>query len=188
MRFIILTLIIAAFGLLIIGCGSSTPTVSSSAPAWVNKSGGFYEGDRGKAFYGVGASTGLTNVQLRRTAAETNARADLARMFQTRVQDLVKIYSAAIQAGPDNATSEEALTSQITRSLTDMELSGTTVIDHYFDPNTQTEFALAMLDAEGFKNSLDKVKQLNEQVKMQVKFNAQKGFEELDQQIEKNKQ
>jgi hypothetical protein len=181
---VLFALIIAAS---LIGCGSSTPTVSSSAPAWVNKGSGYYVGDSGKAFYGVGASTGLTNVQLRRTAAETNARADIARMFKSRIEDLVKIYSRAIQGGQQGGTSEEATTQTVTRALTEMELSGTIIIDHYYDADTKTEFALALLDADGFKSSLEKMKELSAQIKSEVKLNSDKAFEELDTVLQRNK-
>ncbi len=187
MKYIILVLSFLLIAFFLFGCGGSKATTSSGTPAWVSKAGGFYDGDHGKAFYGVGASTGLSNVQLRRTAAETNARADLARMFRTKIEDMVSVYARAVQSGEQSAISEEAFTQQVTRGLTEMELSGTTIVDHYYDVDSKTEFALARLDVDGFKNSLDKMKELNEEVKNQVKFNAEKAFEELDKQINKDK-
>lgn len=187
MKHVISAVAILILAGILLGCGSSNPTVSSSAPVWVTKGGGFQDGTRGKAFYGVGASTGLTNVQLLRTAAETQARADLARMYNTRVEDMVKIYARAIQGGQQNAATEEATTQNVTRALTECDLSGSIIIDHYYDADTRTEFALALLDAEAFKASLDKMKELNEQVRAQIISNSAKAFEELDAQLQRNK-
>jgi hypothetical protein len=187
MRFLILTLAFVGFILLLAGCGSSEPVVSSNAPAWVDKGSSFYEGDRGKAFYGVGAVTGLSDVQMRRTAAETNAARQIAQTFKLHIQDLAKYYGTAVKAGPADGVSQEVMTQQITKAFTDMELSGVTVVDHYYDKDTKTQFALSVLDLEGFKNSLNNVKELNEEVKNRVKFNAEKAFKELDEEIQKQK-
>lgn len=186
MRSIWSVLLVAVMVTMLAGCGGSEKaTTSSNAPEWVAKGGGYHDGERGKAFYGVGASTGVTNVQLRRTAAETNARADLARMFKTRVQDMVEVYASALQAGSDGRVSEEASTSQITRALTNMELVGSVVIDHYYDSSDKTQYALVVLDVEGMKSSLDQMKQLSEAQKAAVKKSTEDAFKRLDDNLAK---
>ncbi len=64
--------LVAITTLMTAGCGGSSETVlRQDALYWANKTGSLSQGPRGEAFYGVEASTGLSNVQLRRTASET---------------------------------------------------------------------------------------------------------------------
>ena len=60
-----------------------------------------------------------------------------------------------------------------------MELSGVSIVDHWMD-NDGTEYSLAQLDMEQFKNGMDKMKELNSKVKEQVRANAEKAFDELN--------
>lgn len=59
-----------------------------------------------------------------------------------------------------------------------MQLSGVGIVDHWV-ANDGTEYALAQLDMDGFKNQMDKMKDLNAKVKEAVKANADKAFDEL---------
>jgi hypothetical protein len=53
------------------------------------------------------------------------------------------------------------------------------IIDHWSDPSDGTFYSLARLDLENFKNSLDKIKELNSAVRDYVKQNAEKSFDSL---------
>jgi hypothetical protein len=77
------------------------------------------------------------------------------------------------------SSSEEQHVEQALKTYSQTELSGVQIVDHWVD-NDGTEYALAQLDMETFKNNMDKMKELNEQVKQQVRANADKAFDELN--------
>jgi hypothetical protein len=172
------------FLFLVAGCRG----VSSNRPAWVDQGSGFFSGDRGKAFYGVGAATGIKNVQLRRTSAETNARADLARSFKTRISDLVKIYMRHISGRPEMKGSEEQVNQQVTKAFTDMELAGVPVVAHHYEPGEDTEYALVMMDVAGMQSQISQMKQLSKQIQDATLKNSEDAFKELDEERMKNKE
>jgi hypothetical protein len=59
-----------------------------------------------------------------------------------------------------------------------MEMSGALIVDHWVDTDG-TEYSLAQLDMEAFRNSMDKMKELNAKVRDAVRANADKAFDEL---------
>jgi len=172
---------------IIIGLAACGGGATSNRPGWIDQGSGFFSGDRGKAFYGVGAVTGIKNVQLRRTTAETNARADLARSFKTRVTDLVKVYMRAVSGGPEGKANEEQVAQSVTRAFTDMELVGVPVINHYFSPGEDTEYALVMMDLSTMKDQISQMKQLSKQVQDAILKNSDDAFKELQEEQAKNK-
>lgn len=183
--FILVVAIIVAATLA--GCGSSART-SSNRPGWVDQGSGFFSGDRGKAFYGVGAATGFKNIQLRRTTAETNARTDLARSFKTRIGDLVEIYMRHISGGPENKVNEEQVARQTTIAFTDMDLAGVPVIAHYFESGEDTEYALVIMDITAMKDQISQMKQLSKELQDAILKNAEEAFKGLEEKQAKNKQ
>ena len=54
------------------------------------------------------------------------------------------------------------------------------IIDHWTDSSDGTVYALARLDIEGFKNSLEKMKELSAEVRDFVRKNAEKAFDKLE--------
>lgn len=162
----------------IINCGASKP-------GWINKGGGYFSAAYGKAFYGIGAVSNINNVGLRRNSVDAQARADLARVFKTHVQDLVKIYSRSVLGNPDSGISEEQFVQQSTKALTEIELSGAMIVERYYDKKNKTEYALAKLDMAMFKTQLNKVKELSKEVREIIEKNAESAFDELKKQVKK---
>jgi hypothetical protein len=62
--------------------------------------------------------------------------------------------------------------------VSQVELSGVQIIDHWVDTDG-TEYSLASLDMENFKNGMDKMKELNAAMRDAVRANADKAFDEL---------
>ena len=52
-----------------------------------------------KAFYGVGAVSGVMNKPLARTTADNRARAEIAKVFETYSASLMRDYAASTTAG-----------------------------------------------------------------------------------------
>jgi len=165
------------------GCAKKLPP-EAKAPAWVTQGSAAFNDSGNRVFYGVGSVTGVKNKPLARTAAENRARAEIGKVFETYTASLMRDYMASTTGGAavtgDTATSEEQHVEQAVKTFSAVTLSGVVIIDHWTDPADGTEYALAKLDINNFKNSLDKAKELNSEVRDFVRKNAEKAFDKLE--------
>lgn len=188
MSFFGLFLIIAVFG-----CAGSkkeaavAPPVppASAEPEWVRKGAGAFLNKGDKAFYGIGSVSGVMNKSLARTTADNRARAEIAKVFETYSASLMRDYAASTTAGDFKKTSEEQNIEQAVKTFSAATLSGVVIIDHWTDPQDNTIYALAKLDLENFKETLNKMKELNAEVRDFVRKNAEKAFEKLETEEQK---
>lgn len=156
----------------------SNQILHANGPDWVNRGSGAFGGEKGKNFYGVGIASGIRNAALRRSTADSRARSEIAKTLDTYVAVLNKDYQASTTAGDMSASNEEQHVQQALKTYSQMELSGVLIVDHWVDTDG-TEYSLAQLDMETFKNNLDKMKELNAKVRDAVRANADKAFDEL---------
>ncbi|MBS2022867.1 MAG: hypothetical protein JST92_10680 [Deltaproteobacteria bacterium] len=173
-------------------CGDSKPQMSNQnlhagAPDWVNKGSGAFGGEKGRVFYGVGIASGIRNAAMRRSSSDSRARAEIAKTLDTYVSVLNKDYMASTTAGDMSASSEEQHVSQALKTYSQMQLSGVVIVDHWVE-NDGTEYSLAQLDMQAFKDGMDKMKELNAAVRDQVRANAEKAFDELNAEEAKHSQ
>jgi len=167
----------------VVACGTekkpelSTQILHPNGPEWVNKGTGAF-GEKGKIFYGVGIASGIRNASLRRSTADSRGRSEIAKTLDTYVAVLNKDYQASTTAGDMSASSEEQHVQQALKTYTQLELSGVVIVDHWVD-NDGTEYSLAQLDMETFKNNLDRMKELSAGVREAVRANAEKAFDEV---------
>lgn len=176
---------IAAIGALA-ACGGGSnnqPPASSQVqhqdgPEWKTRGSGAFGGDKGKTFYGVGIASGIHNYAMRRSTADSRARAEIAKTLDSYVSVLSKDMGSGARGDP-KASPEQPPVEQALKNYSQTELSNVLIVDHWVD-NEGTEYALAQLDMESFKNNLDKMKELDPQVKQQVRANADKAFDELN--------
>lgn len=178
-----LGLFMVALGLFLSGCSGmdNVTKEQDSSPAWIMKGSGAFGGEKGKVFYGVGSATNIKNVSLLRSSADNRARNEVAKIFQIYTSSLMKDYSASTSAGEANISSEEQHVEQAIKTVTAMTLSGVEIVDHWQDAKTGEFYALARLDLDAFKDSMEKAKELNAKVRDYVRQNA----ERLHQQLEK---
>jgi len=173
------------------GCAGRHPA-GAQPPAWVTKGSGAFNDAGNKVFYGVGAVTGVKNQPLAQTTSENRARAEITKIFETYTASLMKDYSASTTGGgavtSASPTSEEQYVEQAIKTFSAATLNGVMIIDHWTDPSTETIYSLARLDLDNFKNSLDKVKELNSSVRDYVKKNAEKSFDSLAEEEQKRGQ
>lgn len=165
------------------GCAKKLPPVTK-APAWVTQGSAAFNDSGNRVFYGVGSVTGVKNKPLARTAAENRARAEIGKVFETYTASLMRDYMASTAGGAvvakDTATSEEQHIEQTVKTFSAVTLSGVMIADHWTDPADGTVYALARLDLSAFKNSLDKARELNSDVRDFVKKNAENAFDKLE--------
>jgi hypothetical protein len=175
----------AAMAAALVACGAekkpemSTQLLHSNAPDWVNRGSGAFGGEKGKIFYGVGIASGIRNASLRRSTADDRARSEIVKTLDTYIARLSRDYQASTTAGDMSQSSEEQHVTQALKTYSQMELSGAVVIDHWVELDTNTEYSLAQLDMDSFKNNMERMKELNKTVRDAVRANADKAFEEL---------
>jgi len=169
------------------GCASTKGSIAPSGPAWVNKGSGAFSDGGTKAFYGVGAVTGVQNKPLAVTAADNRARAEITKIFETYSASLMRDYARSTTAGDMQKTSEEQDIQQATKTFSAATLSGVVIVDHWQDPGDGTFYSLARLDLDKMKENIDKAKELNAAVRDYVRNNSEKAFSNLETEEEKHK-
>jgi hypothetical protein len=182
-----------SFGLLLsLSACASKPTDNFStnpefagAPKWVTGSCSNFFEKQEDVLCGVGAVTGTKNVSLQRTAAEGRARTAIARALNVKVKSMLKDYQATVTGGKafKEANDDEQYIADVAKQLTDISVSGTKTEDTWMS-GTNTLYALVSLDIKAFKESLGKVKALNEEVKKAVEERATAAFKELDKTLQ----
>ena len=153
-----LPLLFAMGALACSGLSQLTPT--KDRPAWVDRGGGVFPGDHGTAFYGVGAASNISSPSLRRTAADAEGRADIARVFKSRISNLVRVHTESVSGGGDAASAKEESqqsAEQITKAFTSMELTGVQIVDRYFDQSERTLYSLARMDPSAFSDQVSQM-------------------------------
>ena len=165
------------------GCAKKLPH-EAKAPAWVTQGSAAFNDSGNRGFYGVGSVSGGKNKGVGKTAAENRARAEIGKVFETYTASLMRDYMASTTGGAvitgSTATSEEQHIEQAVKTFSEVTLSGVMIVDHWTDPADGTVYALAKLDINNFKNSLDKAKELNSEVRDYVRKNAEKAFDKLE--------
>jgi hypothetical protein len=154
-------------------------------PKWVKQGSGAFNDKDTKAFYGVGAVTGVRNEPLAWDTAENRARAEIAKTFETYTGYLMRDYAASTTAGDFTRNSEEQNVERAIKTVTTTTLSGVRPIERYKDEKTGTYYVLTKLNLEEMKNNLEQAKELNAQVRDYVRKNADKLFERLEKEEDK---
>lgn len=181
--------LLVLLGVLMVGCGGGQvkPTFYPDAPEWVRKgSGAFLNENQSRIFYGVAASSGVRNKALAIQTADNRARNEVAKIFDVYVASIMKDYQAATTAGDFTASTEEQHVEQAIKTVTSTTLSGVLIIDHWQDTNGDI-FSLARLDLDQFGQNMDKMKELNGQVRDFVRKNAERLHDELKQEADSKK-
>lgn len=155
-------------------------------PEWVMKGSGAFGGDNKRVFYGVGSVSGIKNQSLARTTADNRARAEVSKIFEVYSASLMKDYAASTTAGDMSKSSEEQHVEQAIKTFSASTLSGVQIVDHWFHPQDGTIYSLAQLDLEALTNSLDKMKELNSQVRDYVRQNAERVHMDLEKEEAKH--
>ena len=136
-------------------------------------------------FYGVGSVSGIKNHALARNTADNRARAEITKIFETYSASLMKDYMASTTAGDMSASSEEQHVEQAIKTFSASTLSGVQIVDHWVHPDG-TWYALAQLDLESFTKNLQKMKELNAEVRDYVRKNAERVHMDLEREEEKH--
>ncbi|HTO98288.1 MAG TPA: LPP20 family lipoprotein [Myxococcales bacterium] len=125
------------------------PAAASRKPDWIDRESAQWP--REMYVLGVGSADD-------RSAAEDRARADLARVFETRVSSTLSANeseSSSTATGQADTHSEQISVSDETRSTTDKVLEGVEIVEIWQDPQSRQIYALAALDRQQAASRLD---------------------------------
>jgi ribosomal protein S16 len=139
---------LALSGLLLTGCGGGGKfTANNSGPDWTRKGNGAFIGDKGTIIRGVGLATYDPNKSLQIDSADEKARKSVGAVLSDKVQALFKDYAESHKNyyDPDASGSDEMVKEGI-RTLVDVDLKGSQIVDHWTDPQTGDIYALAEFD------------------------------------------
>ncbi len=165
------------------GCASSSkpPTTAAggNAPEWVTKGSGAFKEAGAGVFFGVGIAQGIRNRALAQSAADDRARAEIAKTMNSYIVVLTKDYMASTTAGAMDKSSEEQHVSSTLKNFAKFTLQGSVIVDHWKDMQDGTVFALAKLDMNAIRKTLEESKELDGKIRDYVRANAEKAFDEL---------
>lgn len=181
MRTRILLTLILTLGMLflITACASTAPPVCEDHPAWVEKGGGFFSGDRGAVIYGVGvANVGEnTPMSMLRISSDARSRADIAQTVKSSMEVLTKIYAGTVTQN-QKGTYEELIRNGLI-TFTQMDLVGAAIVDHHNCPRDKAYYALARMDPTAFGDTFKNMQDLSNEVKDIIEQNSSAVFDEM---------
>lgn len=161
--------------------GSSYSNELKGAPDWVRTGGGNMEG--GNAAVGI-AKIGAAGMSFAKDEALANARDELSRQLETRVSNLFKNFTQQIGVGDDQTVDKMA--SNVSKQVSKQAISGSHQKDMWIS-KTDTAYVLVVVNPDIIKNALKQSVQTSMQNEkaMWQQFQAKKGFEELEKEIDK---
>ncbi|MEZ5507061.1 MAG: hypothetical protein R3F38_14300 [Gammaproteobacteria bacterium] len=164
---------------------SSNPSIESDmgidgAPDWVNEGTQAVSDDDGRLIYGVGSAPVLNDVALQTAAADSRARAEVARVVSTFIDSTVSDYSAS--AGGD---SKAALNiEQNIKATTQTALNGAKIKGRWRDPETGTVYSFAEMDIKALNEAIAAAGKLSDSFKQ---FYTQKANANFDRFVKEAK-
>ncbi|MBT3317408.1 LPP20 family lipoprotein [bacterium] len=184
MKRLILAAVLLSLVFVFAGCGGGPKPMSDivsneldGAPDWVING----RGDNDKMIYGVGSAGGSKNVALMRSTALGRGRTEIAHQLDLKVKSMLKDYQSTTTGGEyfGEAANDEQHIEDVSKQVTDLSLSGTRQEETWIS-KTGTLYVLVSLDIEAFKDIVNGMTHLSEQVRKAVVERADKAFAELD--------
>ncbi len=160
------------------GCSSKHKLVAG-APDWVNQGSGAFDDAGSRVFYGVGAVAGISSQTLAVQAADQRARADIARQLETLVSDLSRDYQSATSPQGAKPGVEEQQLEQSLKTVTEVSVRGSRVVDHWKDAETNTVYSLVKLDLDSFKAAISQLDAVDPAKRGFMTENAEITFDQL---------
>jgi len=202
MKLLIQTAGICLFMLGIAGCGdpreaapvinpasnNPTPAPTNNVPDWVNDPtlGGKYP----IAAYGVSEKM-LSGEGMMRDRAMNAARTELARSVNARVQSIFKDWTreGGEITSQDNKQMAMTMAENISRTVTDQVLAGTSQRGRFAEPGTGRLFVWVYLDAAALENLNKQVQskareEMEKRAHFASKIEADKAFADLDRLVD----
>lgn len=195
MRKVFVSIFVFAAALIMVACGSAdkkenTPKNAMAAefegaPKWVMIGGS----GNPQEICAAGSIGGTRNPSMAKNAAVGKGRDELARILEVKVQSMLKSYMSTTTGGEEfgTAANDEQHIVDVSKQITQTTLSGTEQKDSWIS-NSGTFYALVCMDLNKFSGAIQNMGQLSENIRKAVVERAEKAFDELSKEIEKNNQ
>ncbi|WP_300666885.1 LPP20 family lipoprotein [Desulfoluna sp.] len=164
------------------GCKSGPTVAPSDLPAWV-----LMPPEGGISAVGS-AKIGPAGVSFAKLEATSNARDEIARTINVKVKNMIKNFTETTGVGDD--TTVDKVFTNVSKQVAKVDLTGSQIKNVHKDDANQEIYVLVALQPEAVSGVADAMKQAavtsykNDKALWQ-KFQAKKGQEELDKEIEK---
>ncbi|EDY87623.1 hypothetical protein GP5015_1107 [gamma proteobacterium HTCC5015] len=163
--------------LTLVACGGRTTIESDlgidDAPDWVNEGTQAVDDDDGRLIQGVGTAPTMGDFSLQRSAADTRARAEIARVLASYIDATVADYTR-YSDGQTDSDIEQNL-----RSETKQLLSGARIVGHWKNPENGNLYSFAELDMEAVEENLSVSKSLTGAFKQYYAERGEQTFQQL---------
>jgi hypothetical protein len=173
--FSILVVLVLVFA--VAACGTTSkaqPNAQSNSPDWVND---FPPED---VLWGIGTAK-QSSPSMSMTTAEARARVAIARQLNTKVQAMFTDYN--LDAGPVGNQVSTSLQEDVSRQVTNMDVSRARPIKRWEGPDGTWWFLLELSKADA-KNAVASI--LGNQEALYAEFKANQALQMLDAQLAKN--
>jgi len=171
-----LILLILAIGFALVGCATkktSSPGAATDVPPWLND---FPPED---AIWGIGSAK-QSSVSMSMTTAEARARTAIARQLSTKVQAMFTDYN--LDAGNVRNQASTSLQEDVSRQLTNMDVSGARPIQRWQGKDGTWWFLVEMKKADA-KKQVASI--LGNEEAAYAQFKAQQALQMMDAQLAK---
>jgi len=166
---------------LLAACSSKTTVESDlgikGAPDWVNEGTNILKTKNGRLFHGVGSAPPLGDFSLQTSTADNRARAEVARILSSYMEIVSRDYIASGKADEAGFT-EQSVSRQID-NITKINLTGVRIIGHWRDKKTDRVYAIAELDMNQVKKTLEGVEAMNSGLKDYLDTSGGKIFDRI---------
>lgn len=170
-------LAVAVMAAFLMGCASGP-----QRPDWVMKGAGAFPKDK-KVMYGVGIAETIKSEALRRTTADNRAIAEVSKQLSVMSTSLMRDYMSSAAASESEKTSGEQFVENTVKTFASNTMSGVKVVDRWDDG--KVTYSLATLNLDELKGMTEQVNQLSQGVRDYIKANAEKAFDKLEAEQDK---
>ena len=166
------------------GCSGKTKVESNlrikGAPDWVNEGTNILNDKGGRLFHGVGSAPPMGDQSLQVSTADNRARAELARILTSYLQEVSRDYLSSSSGTGTEASNEQEISREIT-NITKVNLVGAKVIGRWKDKRTGVVYSLVELDMKRVKETVAKTEKMNEGLRQFIDTNAENIFDRMIQ-------
>ncbi len=167
--------------------GEVLPANLASAPEWVRDGcgAGAASGATGATICGIGSAAATREPSLAAAKALDRARDEIARLLEPRVRSTLEGYRAAVSdPGESGGVPEAPLVEDLSLQITHEVVSGVGRVDSWVNGGGRV-FVLAELDAERFRDAVNEMSDLPDDIRRVVIEGADEAFSRSDEQPER---
>jgi hypothetical protein len=167
-------LLVVLLGFMAAACASAPTAGATATPAWLND---FPPED---VLWGIGIAK-QSSPSMSMTTAEARARVAVARQLSTRVQAMFTDYN--LDAGNVNNQANSSLQEDVSRQITNMDVSGARPIQRWQGPDGTWWYLVEMKKSDA-KNQVSSI--LGNEEAAFAEFKAKQALDMLDKQLAKS--